>query len=101
MAPGSTTLKTLARRASSTGAQRPPIPKEKLWDGSPLAGRRILLAGEGGLGDQIQFIRYASLLARQGPVVVACDRRIMPLVANMAGIDSTVETERLSNAFPT
>jgi hypothetical protein len=80
--------------------QRPPIPKEKLWDGSPLAGRRILLAGEGGLGDQIQFVRYASLLAPQGPVVVACDRRIMPLVANMAGIDSTVETERLSNAFP-
>lgn len=80
--------------------QRPPIPKEKLWDGSPLAGRRILLAGEGGLGDQIQFVRYASLLARQGPVVVACHRRIMPLVASIAGIDSVVETERLSNAFP-
>lgn len=36
------------------------------WQGEPVAGRRFLLIGEQGLGDQIQFLRLAAWLSRQG-----------------------------------
>jgi len=58
-----------------------------MWRGEPLAGKRILLVGEQGFGDQIQFIRYASVLARQGAAVdVAADARLHRLFANAAGV---------------
>jgi FkbM family methyltransferase len=41
------------------------------WDGSTLAGKTILLHWEQGLGDTIQFIRYASVLRQQGANVIA------------------------------
>jgi tetratricopeptide (TPR) repeat protein len=40
------------------------------WDGSPLAGRRILLHAEQGAGDTIQFVRYVPLVAQQGGTVI-------------------------------
>lgn len=39
---------------------------QELWRGEPLAGRRILLYGEQGAGDAIQFVRYAPLVRRLG-----------------------------------
>ena len=40
------------------------------WNGSSLCGKRILLHGEQGIGDAIQFVRYAPLLTRQAAEVV-------------------------------
>lgn len=61
---------------------------QPLWDGSPLAGTTILLHAEQGLGDTIQFARYAAV-ARQrgGRVVLACQRALMPLLRHAAGVD--------------
>ena len=33
-----------------------------MWDGAPLAGRKIMLHSEQGVGDTIQFVRYAALV---------------------------------------
>jgi tetratricopeptide (TPR) repeat protein len=61
------------------------------WDGSPLAGRTILLYAEQGLGDTIQFVRYAQLLKEQGAtVIVECQRALLHLLAHCPGIDQLV-----------
>lgn len=52
------------------------------WDGTDLAGRTILLEAEQGLGDTLQFVRYGSLLQRQGgKVVLVCQPRLVRLLA--------------------
>jgi tetratricopeptide (TPR) repeat protein len=41
------------------------------WDGSPLAGRTLLIHAEQGIGDTLQFIRYLKLAGQRGGKVVA------------------------------
>ena len=70
---------------AKAGVERP------VWDGSPLAGRRILLAAEQGLGDTIHFIRYAELVAARGGVVVAeCARPLARLLATCPGVREVI-----------
>ncbi|TSK04510.1 MAG: tetratricopeptide repeat protein [Geobacter sp.] len=60
------------------------------WDGSPLAGRTLLVRSEQGFGDAIQFFRYAQLLARRGErVLLECRRELLPLFATQ-GDDITI-----------
>jgi hypothetical protein len=70
----------------------PPRPfRQPRWDGSPLGGRTILLWMEQGLGDMIQFIRYAPLVQQQGgTVVVECPGFLVPLFSTCKGIDRLV-----------
>lgn len=61
------------------------------WDGSPLNGRSILIYGEQGMGDVIQFARYVPLVAeRGGKVVFEIDPQLVPLFATFPGIDRIV-----------
>jgi Flp pilus assembly protein TadD len=72
--------------------QEATFPRPK-WDGSPLAGRRILLFSEQGLGDTLQFIRYTSSIKQQGATVtVACQKALMPLLKRCPGIDRLLPT---------
>ena len=51
-----------------------------MWQGEQLAGKSILIETEQGLGDTIQFLRYAPWLERQGArVIVDCQLRLRPL----------------------
>jgi len=59
-----------------------------IWDGTPLAGQRVLVRCYHGLGDTIQFIRYAPLIkdiARE--VMVWAQPALLPLLRTMRGID--------------
>ncbi|QZZ18835.1 tetratricopeptide repeat protein [Leptothermofonsia sichuanensis E412] len=70
----------------------PPCPfKQPVWDGADLKGRTLLLHAEQGLGDTIQFIRYAAIAAqRGGRVVLTCHKPLMRLLSSIAGIDQMV-----------
>ena len=62
-----------------------------LWDGSPLQGQTILLHSEQGLGDTLQFVRYAALVKDQGGMVVlACPPSLIPLLRSCPGIDRLI-----------
>lgn len=63
-----------------------------LWQGEPLDGKTILLHHEQGLGDTIQFVRYAPILKRRGAgrVVVKTQKPLMQLLSSCDGIDELV-----------
>ncbi len=70
---------------------RPRIFTQPRWDGSPLAGRTLLLYAEQGLGDTLQFVRYARLAKEQGAtVIVECQKPLLRLLARCPGIDQLV-----------
>jgi hypothetical protein len=76
----------------------PPF-KQPRWRGEPLAGRSILLHYEQGLGDTLQFIRYAAVLKRRGAtVIVLCQAALRKILATAAGIDWLVSA---GDAMPT
>jgi hypothetical protein len=72
-----------------------------VWDGSPLEGKRVLIRCYHGLGDTINFVRYAPLvksIAKE--VMVWAQPELLPLLKTMEGIekllplhDGTPETD--------
>jgi hypothetical protein len=60
---------------------------QPVWDGSPLAGRRVLVRCYHGLGDTIQFIRLVPRLARiASAVTVWAQSALIPLLSSMPGL---------------
>jgi Flp pilus assembly protein TadD len=61
--------------------------REPRWDGSPLAERTLLVHTEQGLGDTIQFIRYALILQNrhEGKVIVRCQPALVKLLTSVVG----------------
>jgi hypothetical protein len=75
----------LARRESS---RQLPRHEQWVWDGTPLEGKRVLIRCYHGLGDTIQFIRYAPLvkeIARE--VMVWAQPSVIPLLETARGVD--------------
>jgi Flp pilus assembly protein TadD len=61
------------------------------WDGEPVPGKTILVHAEQGLGDTLQFIRYAPLVKeRGGRVVVECQPSLLRLLDGIEGVDQLV-----------
>lgn len=63
------------------------VPGIAEWAGEPLTGRTLLLVGEQGHGDQLQFVRYAAVLERMGAAVdVLAPSNIAELVGGVRGV---------------
>jgi tetratricopeptide (TPR) repeat protein len=75
--------------------------QQPLWLGeTDIAGKTILLYEEQGLGDTIQFCRYAALVAKRGArVVLEVPPQLTRLVADLSGVAQIVETGRPLPAF--
>jgi len=68
-----------------------PLHLQWVWDGAPLDGKSVLVRCHHGLGDVIQFIRFAApLRARARRVVVEAVPEILPLIGGVAGVDEAL-----------
>jgi tetratricopeptide (TPR) repeat protein len=64
------------------------------WNGQRLNGKTILLASEQGLGDTLQFVRYAAPVRKRcAKVIVACQKALIPLLTNTPAIDQVFPPE--------
>lgn len=64
---------------------------QPVWRGEPLAGERILLHAEQGLGDTMQFVRYVPLVAALGArVVLEVQPPLRRLLAGFPGVEEVV-----------
>jgi tetratricopeptide (TPR) repeat protein len=66
---------------------------QPLWLGdAPLAGRTILLHAEQGMGDTLQFCRYAPLVAERGAtVVLQVQAPLKRLLGSLAGASALID----------
>ena len=66
--------------------------QQPLWLGrEPITGKRLLLHKEGGLGDTLQFCRYAKLAAARGAsVILEVQPPLLGLLANLEGVSELI-----------
>ena len=65
-----------------------PRHEQYVWNGADIAGRRVLVRCYHGLGDTIQFIRYAPLVrARAREVIVWVQPALVEILRGASGID--------------
>ena len=65
----------------------PPGHGKPLWDGRPLPNGTLMLIGDQGFGDTIQFCRYIPMVAALCPhILMACSSEMKPIVTQQAGI---------------
>lgn len=67
----------------------------KVWDGkSDLSGKKVLIYGEQGLGDIIQFSRYIPDLKKLGAyVIVHCPVSLDAVIRRIDGVDETTNKD--------
>ncbi len=61
----------------------------EVWRGQPILGRTILVSGEQGFGDAIQFVRYCTLLSKRGArVLLEVQSPLVRLFRSLVGVDA-------------
>jgi hypothetical protein len=79
------------RSAGQLADCRRPRHLQSIWDGSALAGRRVLVRCYHGLGDTVQFIRFAARLKQIATqVIVWAQAPLIPLLRTVRGIDRLI-----------
>lgn len=79
-------------RQSTAGRVPAPNPGYPQWQGEPLAGKSLVIWHEQGLGDAIQFSRYAPLLKARGlrRLTLLCPAPLKALMETLGGVDEVV-----------
>ena len=73
-----------------------PLPEPR-WDGTQREGERLVLVAEQGLGDTIQFCRFAAVLADRGIDVTILARKAMaPLLSTLKGVTIATDASELA-----
>lgn len=72
-----------------------PSPKRRFaapaWTGGDPAGKTLLVHDEQGVGDTIQFARYAQMLESRGArAIVECNSQLTRLLQNMPGVSAVI-----------
>lgn len=82
------------KRTDRSAFRNDPLPGPE-WDGGPLQGRTLLLYAEQGLGDVLQFCRFAPLIAARagGPVLIRVYPSLVRLLAGLPGIAACLSTD--------
>jgi hypothetical protein len=76
------------RRQSGLSCWRWPRHLQYVWTGEPLDGKRVLVRCYHGLGDTLQFVRFAApLRARASEVIFWAQPTLLPLLNTVRGID--------------
>lgn len=79
------------RRKSAIPKHTGPRHLQQIWRGESLEDARVLVRCYHGLGDTIQFIRFATPLRRIArQVIVWCQPELQSLVARVAGVDDVL-----------
>jgi len=65
-----------------------------LWEGESLNGKTLLVLGEEGFGDQIQFFRYLPLIQKKYDchIIFVTDPVLITLFQQCQGVDELIET---------
>jgi hypothetical protein len=75
------------------------VPSQPRWAGGPLEGRRLLVAGEQGFGDVLQFARFLPMLVEAGAhVILQLDHNrasLQRLFERINGVEIVIGTEDL------
>lgn len=75
------------RNLTEAGRSTMPAMTSAPWNGMPIPGARLLLVGDQGYGDTIQFARYIPMAAeRVQEIVLGCSAEMEPLLATIPGV---------------
>jgi hypothetical protein len=76
------------------------IVNRPLWRGEDLTGKSIVLHAEQGLGDALQFCRYATLVAGRGAkVTLAAPPQLRALMATLAGVSDATSRVEITDRY--
>ena len=79
---------TVLRSRAGASCAHWPRHEQWVWNGAPVDGKRVLLRCYHGLGDTLQFIRYAPRLQQVArEVIVWAQPELIPLLSTARGID--------------
>ena len=72
----------------------------QLLENDGIVYKKILLRHEGGLGDTINFIRYAQELKDMGAdIIVSCQKQLIPLLSRCSYIDQFISSDKPMPAY--